>query len=110
MCGRVFKTVRLHADREDLPMNDDIKLRNRLIRGKTAPGSREAREQYKQIRLLLVAQWVGAAIIAAFVFYFSLSWIILALLAAACVVGIPSQRKFLLRLQENAYPNGSPSE
>jgi hypothetical protein len=89
---------------------DDIKLRNRLITGKTAPGSQEAREQYKQIRLLLIGQWVWTAIIAGFAVYLSVSWIIWALLAVACIFGIPSQRKFLGRLRENAYPNGSPGE
>jgi len=89
---------------------DDTKLRNRLITGKTAPGSQEAREQYKQIRLLLIGQWVGAAIIAGFAVYLSLSWVIFALLAVACILGIPSQRKFLVRLRGNAYPNGSPGE
>lgn len=90
--------------------SDDTKLRNRLITGKTTPGSREAREQYKQIRLLLIGQWVGAATIAAVAVYLSLSWVIFALLAVACVFGIPSQRRFLMRLRENACPSGSPGE
>ena len=86
--------------------SDDTNLRNRVITGKTTPGSREAREQYKQIRLLLFVQWVGAAAIAGLVVYFSLSWFLLALLAVACAVGIPGHRKLLRRLRENAYPNG----
>jgi hypothetical protein len=87
------------------PMNsDDTQLRNRLITRKTTPGSQEAREQYKQIRLLLVGQWMGAAIITGLAVYLSLSWVIFALLAVACIFGIPSQRKFLMRLRENAYP------
>jgi hypothetical protein len=92
----------------DAPMNsDDTKLRNRLITGKTTPGSQEAREQYRQVRLLLIWQWVGAAIIAGFAVYLSLSWVIFALLAVACIFGIPSQRKFVMRLRDNAYPKGS---
>jgi len=90
--------------------SDDTKLRNRLITGKTTPGSQEAREQYKQIRLLLAGQWVFAAVIAGFAVYLSVSWIIFALLAVACIFGIPGQRKFLVRLRENAYPNGSQGE
>ena len=90
--------------------SDDTKLRNRLITGKTTPGSREAREQYKQIRLLLIAQWVGVAIIAGFAVYLWLSWVIFALLVVACVFGISGHRKFLTRLRENAYPDGSPGE
>ena len=90
--------------------SDHTKLRNRLITEKTAPGSREAREQYRQIRLLLIAQWVGAATIAGLAVYLSLSWVILALLAVACVFGISGQRRFLTRLRENAYPGGSPGD
>jgi hypothetical protein len=90
--------------------SDDTKLRNRIITGKTTPGSQEAREQYKQFRLLLAGQWVGAAVIAGFAVYFSLSWVIFALLAVACIFGIPSERKFLMRLRDNAYPKGSSGE
>lgn len=90
--------------------SDDTKLRNRLITGKTTPGSREAREQYKQVRLLLIAQWVFVAIMAGIAVYFSLSWVFLAVFALACVFGIPSHRKFLTRLRKNAYPNGTVSE
>jgi hypothetical protein len=90
--------------------SDDVKLRNRVIRGKTAPGSQEAREQYKQLRFMMNAQWVFAAFMAVVVVYYSLSWLFLAVLAVCCAFGIPAQRKILRLVRENAYPHGSPNE
>jgi hypothetical protein len=89
---------------------DDVKLRNRLIRGKTAQGSQEAREQYKQLRFLVTAQWVFFPVMAGIFIYYSLPWVFLAVLAICCVLGIPAERKFLRLLREHAYRHGSPNE
>jgi hypothetical protein len=89
---------------------DDVKLRNRLVRGKTSPGSREAREQYKQLRFLVTAQWVFVAVTAGIAVKYSLSWVALAVLVGSCVLGIPVWRKFLRVLRENAYRQGPPDK
>jgi hypothetical protein len=73
---------------------------------KTLPGSKAARDQYRQTRLIVAAQWVLTLFMVGVVIAYSITWGFLVVLGVLSIFGIPAHRRFLRRLRENAYPDG----
>jgi hypothetical protein len=61
---------------------------------KTGPGSKAARDQHKQVRLIFVGLWVLVLAAVALTLTFWVSWEVFAFLGLN-LLGIPSERKFL---------------